>query len=127
MVLAALDFAALGFLGMVESFPRTFQIRNLKVNGVILSVRAGGQGSAVVMLHGFGDTGDMWAPAAAVLAKNHRVIVPDLRGMGLSSRPENGYDKKTQAHDVAAVMDKPAAVSDQQLIWRFQVFWLGLL
>ena len=58
------------------------------------------------MLHGFGDTGDMWAPAAAVLAKNHLVVVPDLRGMGLSSHPENGYDKKTQAHDVAAVMDK---------------------
>jgi pimeloyl-ACP methyl ester carboxylesterase len=106
MVLAPLDFPALGFLGMVESFPRTFQTRNLKANGVTLSVRAGGQGSAVVMLHGFGDTGDMWAPAAAVLAKNHRVIVPDLRGMGLSSHPENGYDKKTQAHDVAAVMDK---------------------
>jgi len=58
------------------------------------------------MLHGFGDTGDMWAPVAAVLAKNHRVIVPDLRGMGLSSHPENGYDKKAQAHDIAAVMDK---------------------
>jgi pimeloyl-ACP methyl ester carboxylesterase len=58
------------------------------------------------MLHGFGDTGDMWAPVAAVLAKDHRVVVPDLRGMGLSSHPESGYDKKTQAHDIAAVMDK---------------------
>jgi pimeloyl-ACP methyl ester carboxylesterase len=91
---------------MVESFPRTFQTRNLNANGVTLHVRAGGQGSAVVMLHGFGDTGDMWAPVAAILAKDHRVVVPDLRGMGLSSHPENGYDKKTQAHDIAAVMDK---------------------
>jgi pimeloyl-ACP methyl ester carboxylesterase len=104
--LASLDFPALGFLGMVESFPRTFQTRNLNANGVTLHVRAGGQGSAVVMLHGFGDTGDMWAPVAAILAKDHRVVVPDLRGMGLSSHPENGYDKKTQAHDIAAVMDK---------------------
>ena len=58
------------------------------------------------MLHGFGDTGDMWAPVAAVLAKGHSVVVPDLRGLGLSSHPESGYDKKTQAHDIAAVMDK---------------------
>ena len=91
---------------MVEAFPRTFQIRNLKTDGATIHVRAGGQGPAVVMLHGFGDTGDMWAPVAAVLAKDHGVVVPDLRGMGLSSRPESGYDKKTQAHDIAAVMDK---------------------
>ena len=48
----------------------------------------------------------MWAPVASVLAKDHVVIVPDLRGMGLSSHPEGGYDKKTQARDIAAVMDK---------------------
>src|SRR5580704_8837485 len=53
-----------------------------------LHVRIGGQGPAVVMLHGFGDTGDMWAPAAAVLVKNHMVVVPDLRGMGLSAHPD---------------------------------------
>ena len=48
----------------------------------------------------------LWAPVAAVLAKDHFVIVPDRRGMGLSSHPEGGYDKKTQARDIAAVMDK---------------------
>ena len=48
----------------------------------------------------------LWAPVAAVLAKDHLVIVPDRRGMGLSSHPEGGYDKKTQARDIAAVMDK---------------------
>jgi pimeloyl-ACP methyl ester carboxylesterase len=48
----------------------------------------------------------MWAPVAAVLAKGHSVVVPDLRGLGLSSHPESGYDKKTQAHDIAPVMDK---------------------
>jgi pimeloyl-ACP methyl ester carboxylesterase len=58
------------------------------------------------MLHGFGDTGDMWAPLAAALVKDHTVIVPDLRGMGLSSYPDTGYDKKTQAQDIARVMDK---------------------
>jgi pimeloyl-ACP methyl ester carboxylesterase len=57
------------------------------------------------MLHGFGDTGDMWAPLTAQLAHDHTVIVPDLRGMGLSSHPEGGYDKKTQAGDIARVLD----------------------
>jgi pimeloyl-ACP methyl ester carboxylesterase len=86
-------------------FPSSFQIQTIETDGAALYVRAGGQGPAVVMLHGFGDTGDMWAPVASVLAQDHTVIVPDLRGMGLSSHPENGYDKKTQARDVAAVMD----------------------
>ncbi len=58
-----------------------------------------------MLLHGFGDTGDMWAPAAAALAGSHTVVVPDLRGMGLSSHPEGGYDKATQARDIAKVMD----------------------
>lgn len=59
----------------------------------------------MIMLHGFGDTGDMWAPAAAVLVKHHMVVVPDLRGMGLSAHPEMGYTKKNQAADIAGVMD----------------------
>jgi len=58
------------------------------------------------MLHGFADTGDMWAPLAKVMVKDHTVIVPDLRGIGLSSYPETGYDKKTQAKDIATVMDQ---------------------
>jgi pimeloyl-ACP methyl ester carboxylesterase len=47
----------------------------------------------------------MWAPLAAVLVKDHTVIVPDLRGMGLSDHPETGYSKKNQALDIAGVMD----------------------
>jgi pimeloyl-ACP methyl ester carboxylesterase len=57
------------------------------------------------MLHGFGDTGDMWAPVGAVLVEDHTVVVPDLRGMGLSSHPQSGYEKKSQAHDIAQLMD----------------------
>jgi len=57
-----------------------------------------------VLLHGFGDTGDMWAPLAADLARDHTVVVPDLRGMGLSSIPDSGYDKKTQAGDIRGVL-----------------------
>jgi pimeloyl-ACP methyl ester carboxylesterase len=74
-------------------------------NGTSLYVRVGGSGPAVVLLHGFGDTGDMWAPLAADLAKDHTVIVPDLRGMGLSAHPDAGYTKKNQAIDIAGLMD----------------------
>ena len=90
----------------ITSFPQSFRIQKIQVDGATIHVRAGGKGPAVVMLHGFGDTGDMWAPVAAVLIHNHTVVVPDLRGMGLSSHPEVGYDKKTQARDIAQVMDK---------------------
>jgi pimeloyl-ACP methyl ester carboxylesterase len=58
-----------------------------------------------VLLHGYGETGDMWAPLAANLSRDHQVIVPDLRGLGLSGKPASGYDKKNQGHDVAAVLD----------------------
>jgi pimeloyl-ACP methyl ester carboxylesterase len=47
----------------------------------------------------------MWVPLAAALVADHTVIVPDLRGLGLSSKPSGGYDKKTQSRDVAGVMD----------------------
>ena len=58
------------------------------------------------MLHVFGDTGDMWAPLAATLVHDYTVVAPDLRGMGVSSHSEDGYDKKTQGDDIARVLDK---------------------
>jgi pimeloyl-ACP methyl ester carboxylesterase len=87
------------------TFPASFMTRDIPANGVSLHVRTGGQGPAVLLLHGYGETGDMWAPLAADLARNHTVIVPDLRGMGLSSRPASGYDKKTQGQDVAGLLE----------------------
>ena len=86
-------------------FPKGFEIQEIATNGTTLHVRTGGHGPAVVLLHGFGDTGDMWAPLAAVLMQDHTVIVPDLRGMGLSAHPDSGYTKKNQALDIAGVMD----------------------
>jgi pimeloyl-ACP methyl ester carboxylesterase len=97
---------ARGVSAEVKPFPPGFHAQDIQTDGATIHVRLGGKGPAVVMLHGFGDTGDMWAPVAAVLVRNHTVIVPDLRGMGLSSHPEAGYDKKTQARDIAQVMDQ---------------------
>ncbi|TDH58594.1 alpha/beta hydrolase [Dankookia rubra] len=102
-ILAALA-AASPSLAQPPAFPAGFATREIPADGATLHVRVGGAGPAVVLLHGFGDTGDMWAPLAAELARDHRVVVPDLRGMGLSSRPEGGYDKWTQAGDIRAVL-----------------------
>lgn len=95
---------ALPVAAQVHPFPASFQIQNIQTDGATIHVRVGGQGPTVVLLHGFGDTGDMWAPLAANLAHDHRVIVPDLRGMGLSSQPLDGYDKRTQAGDIRSVL-----------------------
>ena len=88
----------------VQPYPANFRTQEIQANSTTLHVRVGGQGPAVVLLHGYGETGDMWAPLAVELARDHTVIVPDLRGLGLSSKPPGGFDKKTQADDVAGVM-----------------------
>jgi pimeloyl-ACP methyl ester carboxylesterase len=93
-------------LAEVKPFSATFKTRDMAVTGGTLHVRVGGSGPAVLMLHGFGDTGDMWQPLAEILVKDHTVIVPDLRGMGLSSHPENGYEKTSQARDIAKILDE---------------------
>src|SRR6476469_3374588 len=81
-----------------------FAKREIATNGATIHGRSGGTGPAVVLLHGYGETGDMWVAMAADLARDHTVIVPDLRGLGLSSKPAGGFDKKTQAGDVQALL-----------------------
>ncbi len=97
---------ALPAVAQVHPFPASFTMQDLQCDGVTLHVRVGGKGPAVVLVHGFGDTGDMWAPLAADLARDHTVVVPDLRGLGLSSQPSGGYDKRTQAADIRCVLTK---------------------
>ena len=88
----------------ITPFPAGFHTQMVPTNGTSLYVRVGGKGPAVVLLHGFGDTGDV-GPLAIVLAKDHTVIVPDLRGMGMSDHLDTGYTKTNQAVDIAGVMD----------------------
>src|SRR5688572_13711301 len=96
---------AVATLHALVPLPANFKSQTIQSpEGAEIFVRSGGSGPAVVLLHGYADTGDMWGPMAAELAKDHRVIVPDLRGMGKSSHPAGGYDKKTQAADIRAVV-----------------------
>ena len=89
----------------VRPYPVSFHTQEIATNGTTIHVRVGGNGPAVVLLHGYGETGDMWSPLAAELIRNHKVIVPDLRGLGLSAKPKGGFDKKTQGEDIAGLLD----------------------
>src|SRR3981189_79343 len=89
----------------IYPFPAGMQSREIETNGSKINVRAAGHGPAVVMLHGFGTTSDMWGHLASTIIEDHMVVAPDLRGLGLSSKPVGGYDKKNQAADVVGVLD----------------------
>ena len=105
-----------GSLG-VPSLPSSFQAKTIQSSEAAeIFVRWGGQGPAVLLIHGYAEKSDSWAPLAADLMNDHTVLVPDLRGIGRSSKPEAGYDKKTQAKDMRAVVtalgyDKTAVVA----------------
>ena len=83
-----------------EQLPAGFTEKSATVNGVRINYKFGGQGPAVVLLHGYAETSHMWLPLMPQLAKSHTVIAPDLRGAGNSERPKGGYDKKTMAKDI---------------------------
>jgi pimeloyl-ACP methyl ester carboxylesterase len=90
---------------MYPSLPSTFKAQMVaSPAGADIFVRSGGSGPVVVLLHGYAETSDSWEPLAADLAASYTVVVPDLRGIGRSSRPAGGYDKKTQAADIRAVV-----------------------
>jgi pimeloyl-ACP methyl ester carboxylesterase len=102
--LGALAFATAA-TAQVVPFAPAFHTQEITTNGTTIHVRVGGKGPAVTLLHGYGETGDMWGALANDLAKDHTVVVPDLRGMGLSTKPPGGFDKKNQGKDVSGVLD----------------------
>jgi pimeloyl-ACP methyl ester carboxylesterase len=58
--------------------------RRLELAGVSTAVLEGGSGRPVVLLHGQGGWAGMWLPAMARLVGTHRVVAPDLPGLGAS-------------------------------------------
>ena len=96
----ALLSLSLSLSGYAMAAPPGFSERFADVNGTRIRYLIGGKGSAVVLLHGYAQTGHMWNPILPRLAERHTVIVPDLRGAGGSAKPESGYDKKNMAVDI---------------------------
>ena len=73
-------------------------------DGVRIHYRRMGQGPAMVLLHGFPQTGHMWRKVMPALAERFTVVAADLRGYGDSDRPVGGYDKRRLAADTAEVI-----------------------
>lgn len=88
---------------LIQHFPG-FTNHYATVNGVRLHYVAGGTGPALVCLPGWPQTWYSYHPVAAGLAQRYRVIILDIRGMGSSDKPAAGYDKKTMAQDVYALV-----------------------
>src|SRR5947208_10628930 len=89
------------------SLPSSFQAKTIhSPAGADIFVRWGGSGPVVVLIHGYAENSDSWAPLAADLIKDHTVVVPALRGSGRSSKPADGYDKKTQPAAQRAVVTR---------------------
>jgi pimeloyl-ACP methyl ester carboxylesterase len=80
------------------------QSRFADVHGLRLHYLSVGEGDPVVLLHGYAQTSHMWRPLMTELARTHTVIAPDLRGIGQSSIPADGYTKAVMAQDIHALV-----------------------
>jgi pimeloyl-ACP methyl ester carboxylesterase len=89
------------FSVVASSQVKNYQSQTANVNGVKIHYLKAGTGmKPLVLIHGFGDTSRMWIPLFEEFGKHYTIIAPDLRGLGDSSRPPSGYDKKTAAADI---------------------------
>jgi pimeloyl-ACP methyl ester carboxylesterase len=91
---------------MVDHQGTPVQSDRLAVNGTSLHFRFAGMGAPVVLLHGIPKTGYHWRHLLPLLSDQYTVIVPDLRGLGDSDHPADGYDSATMSDDIAALMAK---------------------
>lgn len=76
-----------------------------RVNGITMHYLRAGDGPPLVLLHGWPQTSHCWRYVLPELARTHTVIAPDLRGYGRTDKPVGGYDKRTMAADVAALLE----------------------
>ncbi|MFE4683351.1 alpha/beta fold hydrolase [Streptomyces sp. NPDC056721] len=84
--------------------PPQVELRRVKANGVELNVALAGHGPALLLLHGFPHTWQVWSEVLAPLAAHHLVIAPDMRGFGASERAAQGHDANTLAEDARALL-----------------------
>ncbi|MBI2946240.1 MAG: alpha/beta hydrolase [Verrucomicrobia bacterium] len=79
--------------------------RLASVNGMQMYYEVYGEGRPLVLLHGFKASSEVWRPIALDFAKQHRVIVPDLRGHGRSTNPAKQFTHRQSALDVFGLLD----------------------
>ena len=88
-----------------NGFTDTFTSRYIKSGDVRLHAVIGGNGPPLLLIHGWPQTWYAWRLLMPALARDFQVIAVDQRGMGLSDKPEGGYDTGTLANDLVGLMD----------------------
>jgi pimeloyl-ACP methyl ester carboxylesterase len=88
-----------------RGFTDTFTSRYIKTNGVRLHAVIGGDGPPLLLIHGWPGNWYYWRHVMPALARDYQVIAVDQRGIGLSDKPEHGYDTGTLANDLVGLMD----------------------
>jgi haloacetate dehalogenase len=89
---------------MTQLYPEVTH-HTASLNGIKQHWVTAGDGPPVYLLHGFPEFWFAWRKQIPFLAENFTVIAPDLRGYGSTEKPVTGYDKRTMANDVIALMD----------------------
>jgi pimeloyl-ACP methyl ester carboxylesterase len=85
-------------------FAKTFHSRFVKANGIRQHVVIGGNGSPLLLVHGWPENWYAWRFVMPELARRYTVVAVDQRGLGLTDKPASGYDSTTLANDMAALM-----------------------
>jgi pimeloyl-ACP methyl ester carboxylesterase len=78
----------------------------IRLDDVRLHYVTAGAGDPIVLLHGWPQTWLEWRRIIPALAERYTVIAPDMRGLGDSSKPQSGYDKRTVAADIHELVAK---------------------
>jgi haloacetate dehalogenase len=107
--------------------------RAIVANGIRQHVRVAGEGPPLVLLHGWPQTSHAWRKVMPALAQRFSVIAPDLRGMGQTDKPATGYDMRTVATDIRALVtalghERPYIVGSDWgglVARRFALDWPG--
>lgn len=86
-----------------DSPDRSIVSHDAEIEGVKLHYMTAGQGTPLILLHGYAETSLMWKPIIPVLAERFTVIAPDLPGIGESAIPADGLDMKTAAIRIHAL------------------------
>jgi pimeloyl-ACP methyl ester carboxylesterase len=86
-------------------FAETFTSQYVDIGELRLHAVVGGDGPPLLLVHGWPQCWYAWRMLMPALARDFKVVAVDQRGMGLSDKPEDGYDPGTQANDMVALMD----------------------
>ena len=97
--------SASGAPNLPAGFTDTFASRYVNAGGLRQHVVIGGDGPPLLLVHGWPETWYAWRMVMPALARDFSVIAVDQRGIGLSDKPQDGYDTGTLANDLVALMD----------------------